>query len=65
MVKYICYLIESIRINLVEKFNIAAFPHLVKKYEMQNDITKTFEYKSFCTLIQKEVETARKMFKHY
>lgn len=54
-----------IRINLVEKFNIAAFPHLAKKYELQNDLTKTFEYKSFCTLIQKEVETARKLFKHY
>ncbi|CAD8061051.1 unnamed protein product [Paramecium primaurelia] len=65
IMKYICYMIEMIRMNLVDKFNVSAFPHLVKKQELQNDITKTFEYKSFCTLIQKEVETARKMFKHF
>lgn len=65
LIKYICFLIETIRLNLVEKFNISAFPHLVRKYELQSDITKTFEYKSFCTLILKEVETARKTFKHY
>ncbi|KAM3133531.1 hypothetical protein pb186bvf_014373 [Paramecium bursaria] len=65
LVKYVCYMIETIRINLVEKFNVAAFPHLAKKTELQNDLTRSFEYKSFCTLIQKEVETARKMFKHY
>ncbi|CAD8135760.1 unnamed protein product [Paramecium pentaurelia] len=48
--------------NLVEKFDISAFPYLAKKLELQNDITKTFEYKGFCTLIQKEVQIARKMF---
>ncbi|CAD8042951.1 unnamed protein product [Paramecium primaurelia] len=63
--KYISYLNEMIRMNLVEKFNISAFPYLAKKLELQNDITKTLEYKSFCTLIQKECKIARKMFQDF
>ncbi|EGR34530.1 protein kinase domain protein [Ichthyophthirius multifiliis] len=47
--------------NLVETFNIQAFANLRNKFEYWNSVPQTFEYKSFCKLMEKELDNSKKI----
>ncbi|EAS03183.1 Serine/Threonine kinase domain protein (macronuclear) [Tetrahymena thermophila SB210] len=61
MVKQVYAEALFIKKNLVDTFNIPAFQHLKNKFEYWNSIPQTFEYKSFCKLMDKEVDNSKKL----
>lgn len=52
---------NQVKLYLVETFNINHFDHLRKKYELWDKIPGSFEYRSFCNLVNKEYEYTLKM----
>ena len=62
LIKYIKNYGNNIKKILVDDFNVKAFVQLSRLYENWSTIPKTFEYKSFANLMQKEVELVEKNF---
>lgn len=63
--QYLCRVCQHLKKNLVDKYNIHAFPHLKTKYLYWMNVPEMFEFRSYQKLLAKEIEYSYSMTKSF